>query len=118
MSRRFGHNDLAADSKGNVHRPSALCVGHCDRLGRVVGIVAVVLSGLATQPGAIAVGGTAAFIAGHVAAELAWNADWPQRSLCQQSITSARRGLPAWRADGQLDDQASAGPAGKIIADQ
>src|SRR5215470_6913907 len=56
MSRRlFRHNDLATDSEGHVHSPPPLLVGYCDRLRHVIGIVAAVLSGLETQPGAVAV---------------------------------------------------------------
>ena len=35
-------------------RPPALCVGHCDRLWHVVAVVTAVLSGLESQPGAVA----------------------------------------------------------------
>src|SRR5262249_49441890 len=56
MRRRLlRHDDLAADSQGHIHGPSPLCVGHRDRLRHVIGIVSTVLSGLKSQPGAVAV---------------------------------------------------------------
>jgi hypothetical protein len=46
-------HDLPIDPQGHVHGPSAMRIGHSDRLGHVVGVVAAVFFRLEPQPGAV-----------------------------------------------------------------
>jgi hypothetical protein len=56
MSLVIRDNNLPVGPKRHIHGPSTLCVGHCDRLRHVVRIIAAVLTGFESQPGAVTAG--------------------------------------------------------------